>query len=376
MRGVVWTAVLWSLCGAGVALAQEKTEAAPAAEERAAPEAQPAATEAQPTEEAKAADATTAAEPSAAAAEPSAEAAEPSAAPSAQQAEEPAQAASEAAKAADPAPASAPEPARAEATEAEKAPVAKTAHRGPFQASWQEASPDEKALFLEAFGESSKVIQERWDKATPDERKKILRAHPLLGARPMKHRWVSATPEERAAFLEASPRTVLKVKDAWENATPEQRKMLALEHPYFARKAFHHGWTQATPQEKIAFLVAHAALYGELKIRWAGSTAVQKDWYARNYPGIESLAHSRHWAETTIEERALFLEANPAIAEKAREAWQKTQPEMRATLVRKWQGWPLRAYHARLENAGKPLFSAKMRPAPTTMKGPARSAKK
>ena len=42
---------------------------------------------------------------------------------------------------------------------------------GSFQSSWAEASPDEKALFLEAFGESGKLLRERWDKATPEERK-------------------------------------------------------------------------------------------------------------------------------------------------------------------------------------------------------------
>src|SRR5207302_234660 len=126
----------------------------------------------------------------------------------------------------------------------------------------------------------------------------------------------------------------------------------ALEHPYFARKAFHHAWTQATPQEKVAFLVAHPPLYGELKAKWTGATAWQKQWFVKNYPGMESLASSRPWAETATEERALFLEANPAIAEKARDAWQKTKPEMRATLARKWQGWALKPYQAQLENAG------------------------
>jgi hypothetical protein len=348
MRALIWTAVLCTLWGTGGALAQEKTE--PAVEAKPA-EATP--TEAEPAEEPVAAEA--------------------GAATGAQSAEEPS--AAEAPKAEEAAPPAAAEPARAERAEPEKAPAAKVAAQGPFQASWQEASPDEKALFLEAFGESSKLIQERWDKATPDERRKILRAHPLLGARPMKQRWVSATPEERAAFLEASPKTVQKVKEAWENATPEQRKMLALEHPYFARKAFHHAWTQTTPQEKIAFLVAHPQLHAELKTRWAGANGWQKQWYAKNYPGIESLANARHWAETTTEERALFLEANPGIEEKVRDAWQKAQPEMRATLVRRWQGWPLKAYQARLESTGKTLLSVKTRPAATTMKGPATTMK-
>src|SRR5207248_321965 len=229
--------------------------------------------------------------------------------------------------------------------------------------SWQDASADEKALFLETFGESSKMVQERWDKATPDERRKILRSHPLLTARTLKHRWATATPEERAAFMEAGPKVALKIKEAWENATPEQRKLLALDHPYFARKALHHAWTQATPQEKIAFVVAHPSLYGELRARWAGATASQKQWYVKNYPGVESLASSKAWAETGTEERAAFLEANPAIADKTREAWQKMQPETRATLVRRWQGWPLKAYQARLDSAGKTFVSVKTRPA-------------
>src|SRR5712691_6820002 len=85
---------------------------------------------------------------------------------------------------------------------------------------------------------------------------------------------------------------------------------------------------------------------------------------------MESLTSSRPWAETTTEERALFLEVNPGIAEKAREAWQKAQPEMRASLVRKWQGWPLKAYQSRLEKTGQPLASAK-----TKTTRPAASAK-
>src|SRR5438067_1198535 len=223
-----------------------------------------------------------------------------------------------------------------------------------------------------AFAESSKTIQERWEKATPEQRKKILRAHPLLGARSLKHHWASATPEERAAFLEATPRTAQKVKEAWEKATPEQRKMLALEHPYFARKAFFHAWMQATPQEKIAFLVAHPALSAELKARWTGASAAQKQWYARNYPGLAS----KNWAEITTEERALFLEANPAIADKAREAWQKTQPDARAAMARKWQGWPLRMYQAKLEVKGKAVAAVKARPASMTVKTPAKGPKK
>jgi len=346
MRAVLWTVVLWSLCGAGVASAEENPEPARAAEAQVAPPAGSPAAEATPA----AADEATPAEPTAESTATKVE-------------EAPAEP-----KAAEPAPATA-EPARAEVPEPEKVPVAKATPRGPFQGSWQDASADEKALFLESFGESSRVVQERWDKATPDERKKILRAHPLLGARLMKHRWAAATPEERAAFLEATPRMVQKIKEAWDNATPEQRKLLALEHPYFARKALHHAWTQATPQEKLAFLVAHPPLYSELRARWAGATAWQKQWFAKNYPGMESLTSSRPWAETTTEERALFLEVNPGIAEKAREAWQKTQPEMRATLVRKWQGWPLKPYQARLENAGKTLVSVKTRPAATSTKG-------
>ena len=246
-----------------------------------------------------------------------------------------------------------------------------TLSAAPFQSSWDLASADEKALFLESFGESSKVVQERWDKATPEERRKILRAHPLLSARPMKHRWASATPEERAAFLETSPKTVQKVREAWENATPDQRKMLSLEHPYFARKSLQHAWSQTTPQEKVAFLVGHPQLHSELKARWTGASAWQKQWYAKNYPGLDSLSGSRHWAETTTEERALFLEANPGIEEKVRDDWQKTQPELRATVVRKWIGWPLKMYQARLESAGKPMLSSRTRPAPAT-KGPSK----
>lgn len=350
MRPAIWTAVVMSLCAATVARAEDKPESAPAADAQAAPksDAQAEATPA-PADEAAPADA----------AEPAAAAKVEETAPEVKPVESA------------PAPA---EPARVEMAEPEKAPPAKAVAHGPFQGSWQEASADEKALFLEAFGESGKAIQERWDKASPEERRKILRANPLLSARPMKHRWVAATPEERAAFLEATPKVAQKIKEAWENATPEQRKLLSLEHPYFARKAFHHGWTQTTPQEKIAFVIGHPALYSELRSKWAGATAAQKQWYVKNYPGVEALASSKPWAEISTEERATFLEANPAIADKAREAWQKMPPEMRATLVRKWQGWPLKAYQARLDSAGKTLVSVKTRPASTNVKGTARPA--
>jgi hypothetical protein len=348
MKSAIWTAAFLSLCAAAVARAEDKPESA--------------ATEVQPAPQSESsAEATPAPAEEAAPAEP----AESTAAKVEEAVPE--------AKPADAAPAAV-EPAHAETVQPEKAPVAKVVVKGPFQVSWQEASADEKALFLESFGESSKSIQERWDKASAEERKKILRANPLLSARPMKHRWVAATPEERAAFLEASPKAVQKIREAWENATPEQRKLLALEHPYFARKAFHHGWSQATPQEKVAFVIAFPALYSELRGKWSGASAAQKQWYTKNYPGIEALASSKAWAEIPTEERAAFLEANPAISEKAREAWQKMPPEMRATLVRKWQGWPLKAYQARLDGAGKTLVSVKTRPASTHVKGTAKPA--
>ena len=340
-RAGTWITTACALCVASVAFAEEKTEttAEPQAQvEAAAPEAK-APAETTKAEESKG---------------------------SAEVAAQPAAAAEETSKPVDAA------PAPAAPAEAHKPPAARTAAQGPFQSRWQDASADEKALFLEAFGESSKAVVERWDKATPEQRQKIVRADPLIGARALKHRWASATPEERAAFLEATGRIAQKMKEAWDNATPEQRKMLALEHPYFARKAFHHAWMQATPQEKIAFLAAHAALNAELKARWTGATAAQKAWYAKNYPGLES----KNWADFTTEERALFLEANPAIAAKARGAWQNTQPDARAALVRRWQGWPLHAYQARLETPGKALAAAKARPPASAAKPPAKTAKK
>src|SRR5437764_3269165 len=361
-RAGIWVAAAWILCATSVAFADDKTEAAPEPQSQVepAPEA-PEAPEAEPAAEAKPVEAQA---PQEATPEPAATASAPAETTPA----------AEAPKAVEPAAEPAVEPAQAQQAEPQKVvpPIRTVVAQAPFQTSWQDASPDEKALFLESFGESSKAIQERWEKATPEQRKKILRGHPLLGARALKHHWASATPEERAAFLEATPRTAQKVKEAWENASPEQRKMLALEHPYFARKAFFHGWMQATPQERIAFLVAHPALNAELKARWTGASPAQKQWYARNYPGLES----KNWAEITTEERALFLEANPAIADKAREAWQKTQPDARAAMARKWQGWPLRAYQAKLEMTGKTVAAVKARPASATIKAPAKNAKK
>src|SRR5437879_13053098 len=106
------------------------------------------------------------------------------------------------------------------------------------------------------------------------------------------------------------------------------------------------------PRERTRLPVAAPPLHAELKARWAGATPWQKQWYAKNYPGIERLASARHWAETTTEERALFLEANPGIAEKVREAWQKAPPEMRDARARKWQARPFWAHHTTLENRG------------------------
>jgi len=94
----------------------------------------------------------------------------------------------------------------------------------------------------------------------------------------------------------------------------------------------------------------------ELKARWTAASGAQKQWYAKNYPGIDT---GRQWVDLSTEQRALFLEANPAIAEKAREAWQKSQPDARAALVRKWQGWPLRAWSGRLEPAPAKAVVAK-----------------
>src|SRR6267378_1145748 len=130
MRAVLWTAVLWSLCGTGVAVAQEKTEAAPGPEAQIAPPAEASAAEEKPTE-------------AKAPAEPTPDEARP--APSAQRAQEPAPATTEPSKAVEPAAPSAAEPVRAEAAEVEKAPPAKAAAQAPFQTSWQDASPEDPA---------------------------------------------------------------------------------------------------------------------------------------------------------------------------------------------------------------------------------------
>ena len=361
MRAAVWSAVLWSFCVSGIALAQDKAEAAPAAEEKASSQPQAPVNEATPAEEPKQAEAAAAAkaEPADSQSKAADEATAPAEAPKAAEESQ----AAEAPKGVDSAPEKTAEPAR---PASDKAAVGRMPSQAAFQAGWVDASPDEKALFLEAFGSSSKQLQERWDKATPEERRRILRANPLLSARSLKHRWVSATPEERAAFLEATPRIVQKVKEAWESASPDQRKMLALEHPYFARKAFHHGWMETTPQEKVAFLSAQPAIHAELKARWTGANASQRQWYAKNYPGIEAIGNGGHWSDASTEERALFLQANPAINQKARDSWQKLQPEGRAAMVRKWQGWPLHAYQAKLENAGKTtLVSTRAHPTAT-----------
>ena len=65
---------------------------------------------------------------------------------------------------------------------------------------------------------------------------------------------------------------------------------------------------------------------------------------------------------------------NPGTSEMHFVAALDSVPEMRATLVRKWQGWPLKAYQARLDNAGKTMVSVKTRPASTHVKGTAKPA--
>ena len=219
---------------------------------------------------------------------------------------------------------------------------AKAKLASPFEGEWADASADEKAAFLEIYGESRDFVQKEWDKASPEVRRKVLAGHPLIGARSLKHHWVSATPEERAAFLEAHPKTAAKVKKGWDEATPDQRRTLSKEHPYFARKAMYHSWMEATPREKIAFLDSQTKLKAELRNRWAMSSKAQKQWYSKNYPGLNALSEGKNFGQASVEERALFLEANPSVSQKAREAWQKTGPEARAELVRKWGGWPLR----------------------------------
>jgi hypothetical protein len=126
---------------------------------------------------------------------------------------------------------------------------------------------------------------------------------------------------------------------------------------------------QATPQEKVAFLAAHPALSAELKARWTSASPAQKQWYAKNYPGIDA---GRHWTDISTEERAQFLEANPTIAEKVRESWQKSTPDARAAMARRWQGWPLRAFSSRLEGVpGKAVVSAKAHSGPAAVKASA-----
>src|SRR5437899_2570053 len=99
MRAVLWTAVLWSLCVAGAAVAEEKAEPARAAEEQVAPQAASPATEAS----AATADEATPAEPSAASTASTPEEAAP-----ASQATEPAPAAAEPSRAEEAARAGAP----------------------------------------------------------------------------------------------------------------------------------------------------------------------------------------------------------------------------------------------------------------------------
>jgi len=77
---------------------------------------------------------------------------------------------------------------------------------------------------------------------------RILRAHPLLGARAMKHRWISAnSPRSAPRSSKRLREPMQKVKEAWENATPSKEKMLRPRAPVLCPQGpSHHAWTQAT----------------------------------------------------------------------------------------------------------------------------------
>jgi len=147
-------------------------------------------------------------------------------------------------------------------------------------------------------------------------------------------------------------------QEAW-RTPPRAEKDARARAPLFARKALHHAWTQATPQKESPSLVANpTSTPSEARgpAPTPGRAVVREE-----LPGMES-SRGRHWAEITTEQRALSWRRTRrsrtgpgSVAEDTARGARRPGEEM--------EGWPLKAYQARLENA-KPTVPAKTRPAP------------
>lgn len=211
-----------------------------------------------------------------------------------------------------------------------------------FSSGWKEASADEKTAFMDAYPEIRSKVQEKWDKATAQQRKDLLKRQAQLANRPLRHRWSEATPEERVAFLSTVPDMRARLQEQWELLTPDQKLQITKKRPYAGRVALYHSWADATGEEKAAFLESQPDLR-----RGAGQA-----W------GIVSTSGHTTWNEATPEEKSQFLEGGSQLQDKVRERWKEVNPQDRARLVQKWSGWKLKPTIASKPAAGKPATAA------------------
>lgn len=196
-----------------------------------------------------------------------------------------------------------------------------------FETSWQDATADEKTAFLEANPEIREKIQLKWERTSPSQRKSLLKKY-ALGNRPLKHKWQDATPEEKIAFLGTEPEVRQRLKENWELLTQDQRLQLVRRRPSIARRALHHSWADATPEEKAAFLESQLDLRKILEKAWslaAGSASTYKSW-DQAAPG----------------EHSQFIRDISAALDAARLRWDQSDPMVRTHSIRKWVGWKLK----------------------------------
>lgn len=196
-----------------------------------------------------------------------------------------------------------------------------------FETNWQDATVDEKTAFLEASPEMREKIQAKWERASPAQRKNLLKKY-SVGSRPLKHAWKDAAPEEKIAFLGTEPEVRQRIKETWEMLTQNQRLQLVRKRPAIIRKALHHSWTDATPEEKAAFMESQLDIRKNLEKAWslaAGETSAYKSWEQAG-PG----------------ERAQFLSSVSTALDMARARWDRLDPAARGYQIRKWAGWKLK----------------------------------
>jgi len=114
----------------------------------------------------------------------------------------------------------------------------------------------------------------------------------------MKHHWISATPESAPHSSKRLHERCRRSRKLGRTPRPSRGRCSRSSTLILPARLSTTRGRRLTPQERIAFLVANPALHAELKARWSGANAWQRQWYVKNYPGIESLAAARHWAES------------------------------------------------------------------------------